>query len=66
MMHAVATECRRRSVACFVSLETYMACGYGVCNGCSVAVHSAGRFAGKVYAKTCVAGPVFAAEELAW
>lgn len=64
MMHAVARHCRDRGVPCHLSLETYMACGYGVCNGCSVEVHDRGRFAGKRYAKTCIAGPVFDAEEL--
>jgi dihydroorotate dehydrogenase electron transfer subunit len=66
MMEAVARECAASGVRCLVSLETYMACGYGVCNGCSVRVQSGGRFAGKVYVKTCVAGPVFGAEELVW
>ena len=66
MMHAVAAHCRAQGTACFVSLETYMACGFGVCNGCSVEVQDQGRFAGKVYAKTCIAGPVFAADELRW
>ncbi len=66
MMKAVASRAAERGVACHVSLETYMACGYGVCNGCSVSVASAGRFVGKRYAKSCIAGPVFATEELAW
>jgi len=65
-MHAIAKDCRERDVPCVVSLETYMACGYGVCNGCSVEVRGEGRFAGKRYAKTCTDGPVFLAEELSW
>lgn len=69
MMKAVATACADRGVRCFVSLETPMACGFGVCNGCSVAVEEHGRFQGsqqKTYAKTCVEGPVFDAAELRW
>lgn len=66
MMEAVAAACRRRGVECWVSLETYMACGYGACNGCSVRVHSGERFGGKTYARACVHGPVFTAEELGW
>lgn len=64
MMEAVAEECRLRGVRCIVSLETYMACGYGVCNGCSVEVTGEGRFAGKRYVKSCTEGPVFDAREL--
>lgn len=66
MMHAVAADCRERGVACHVSLETYMACGYGVCNGCTVRVNSDGRFAGKIHSRTCIDGPVYAADELVW
>jgi dihydroorotate dehydrogenase electron transfer subunit len=64
MMHAVAALCERRSLRCFLSLETYMACGYGVCNGCSVAVQGE-RFRGWPYSKTCQEGPVYEACELA-
>ena len=66
MMKAVAEDCMSRSVRCLVSLETYMACGYGVCNGCSVEVTGFGRLRGKKYAKTCTLGPVFDARELVW
>ena len=63
MMHAVAALCERRGLRCFLSLETYMACGYGVCNGCSVRVQGP-RFKGWPYSKTCVEGPVYEACEL--
>lgn len=66
MMEAVAADCRARAVRCVVSLETYMACGFGVCNGCSVEVTGTGRFEGKKYVKSCVDGPVFDADELLW
>ena len=63
MMEAVARLCRKRGLECYVSLETYMACGYGVCNGCSVAVQGE-RFGGWPYSKTCTEGPVYRADEL--
>ncbi len=63
MMDAVAKLCAEQGLRCFLSLETYMACGYGVCNGCSVAVQGE-RFGGWPYAKTCMQGPVFEACEL--
>jgi dihydroorotate dehydrogenase electron transfer subunit len=62
-MHAVAKLCEQRSLRCFLSLETYMACGYGVCNGCSVRVQGP-RFKGWPYSKTCIEGPVYEACEL--
>ncbi len=63
MMHAVAKLCERRGLRCFLSLETYMACGYGVCNGCTVEVQGA-RFKGWPYSRTCMEGPVYEACEL--
>ncbi|MGE3173732.1 MAG: dihydroorotate dehydrogenase electron transfer subunit [Planctomycetota bacterium] len=63
MMLAVAAVCERHALRCFLSLETYMACGYGVCNGCSVAVQGP-RFHGWPYSKTCQEGPVYEACEL--
>lgn len=63
MMHAVAGLCEKRGLRCFLSLETYMACGYGVCNGCTVKVQGA-RFNGWPYSKTCIEGPVYEACEL--
>jgi dihydroorotate dehydrogenase electron transfer subunit len=63
MMHAVARLCGQRGLRCFLSLETYMACGYGVCNGCSVRVQGP-RFNGWPYSKTCIEGPVYETCEL--
>lgn len=64
MMHAVASLCEKRGLRCFLSLETYMACGYGVCNGCTVKVQGP-RFKGWPYSRTCIEGPVYEACELA-
>lgn len=63
MMHAVAALCEQRGLRCFLSLETYMACGYGVCNGCTVEVQGE-RFKGWPFSRTCVEGPVYEACEL--
>ncbi|HIE70920.1 MAG TPA: dihydroorotate dehydrogenase electron transfer subunit, partial [Planctomycetes bacterium] len=63
MMLAVADLCEKRGLRCFLSLETYMACGYGVCNGCTVKVKGE-RFGGWPYSKTCIEGPVYEACEL--
>jgi dihydroorotate dehydrogenase electron transfer subunit len=43
----------------FVSLEAYMACGIGVCYGCSVPV-------GNEFKRVCKDGPVFNAADIDW
>ncbi len=63
MMHAVAQLCGRLGLRCFLCLETYMACGYGVCNGCTVRVQGE-RFKGWPFSRTCLEGPVYDACEL--
>jgi dihydroorotate dehydrogenase electron transfer subunit len=45
---------------CQLSVEERMGCGNGSCNGCVVPVRGGG------YVRSCVEGPVFMAEVLAW
>ncbi len=45
---------------CQLSVEERMGCGNGSCNGCVVPTHNGG------YVRSCVEGPVFPAEVLAW
>lgn len=60
MMAAVARLCEARGHDCEVSLETPMACGYGVCLGCPVAL----REGGFMYA--CTQGPCVPATAIDW
>jgi len=46
-------------VPCQVSLEEWMACGIGTCNGCTVMTKNG-------YKKVCSDGPVFDIKELIW
>ena len=46
--------------SCQLSVEERMGCGNGSCNGCVVPVKDRG------YVRSCVEGPVFEAEALAW
>lgn len=46
--------------SCQLSVEERMGCGNGSCNGCVVPVKDRG------YIRSCVEGPVFEAEALAW
>ncbi|MFC1890737.1 hypothetical protein ACFL4G_13385, partial [Thermodesulfobacteriota bacterium] len=61
MLREVAKVSAEAGVACQVSLERRMACGFGVCLGCVVAVADGGK-----YRKVCTDGPVFHAEEVQW
>jgi dihydroorotate dehydrogenase electron transfer subunit len=64
MMEAVAKLAIARGVACEVSLETPMACGIGICFSCVVKTEQPdGDWD---YKRTCVDGPVFAAEKIVW
>ncbi|MBX3461407.1 MAG: dihydroorotate dehydrogenase electron transfer subunit [Planctomycetes bacterium] len=65
MMKAVAEICMAAGVPSYASLESVMACGYGVCNGC-VARVKADNEHGFRYAKTCVEGTVMDCEALVW
>ncbi len=45
------------------SLETRMACGFGVCYGCAVRIKRGGE---EKMVRACVEGPVFKGEEIIW
>jgi dihydroorotate dehydrogenase electron transfer subunit len=60
MMAAVVRICEAAKVPCEVSLETPMACGYGVCLGCPVPK----RGGGFLYA--CTEGPCVDAARIDW
>jgi dihydroorotate dehydrogenase electron transfer subunit len=59
MLAAVKRAAGEGSV-CQLSVEERMGCGNGSCNGCVVPVSGGG------YLRSCVEGPVFRAEVLAW
>lgn len=62
MMKAVADLCSDEGVACWLSLETPMACGFGACFSCVAKVRE--DDGSWDYRRTCVEGPVFPAERL--
>lgn len=65
MMRAVAASCAEAGVECFVSLETYMACGVGACLGCVVKIKDGKHPEGK-FRSVCKDGPVFDASTVVW
>lgn len=64
MMEAVANLSETRGVPCRVSLESFMACGFGICNACAVKVADDRYPGGHRYDRCCVEGPVFDAADL--
>jgi len=59
MMKAVSDLAAHHSIACQISVEAKMACGFGVCLGCSVKTTDTYRLA-------CQHGPIFDASEFIW
>lgn len=65
MLHRVAQIAARFAAPTQLSLEAPMACGFGICVGCAVAVkHDCPE--GFIYKKVCTDGPVFWSSELSW
>lgn len=64
MMEAVSEVALHNNVPCYVSLETPMACGIGICFSCVTKVkQDDGSWD---YRRTCVEGPVFEAAKIEW
>jgi dihydroorotate dehydrogenase electron transfer subunit len=59
MMERVGERAREVGATCRVSLESPMACGFGICLGCVVPTRAGLRY-------VCTHGPVFGAEEVDW
>jgi dihydroorotate dehydrogenase electron transfer subunit len=59
MMRKVAELCQKFGFDCYVILESVMACGIGVCLGCSVKMLSGQK-------RICHEGPIFNAKEVDW
>ncbi|MFA4993058.1 MAG: dihydroorotate dehydrogenase electron transfer subunit [Candidatus Omnitrophota bacterium] len=59
MLKTVVQISRENNIASQLSLETHMACGFGVCLGCVVSTKTG-------YKRVCKDGPVFMGKELIW
>jgi dihydroorotate dehydrogenase electron transfer subunit len=66
MMKRVAEMSRQYRVACNVSLEAPMGCGFGVCVGCVVAVNTEAEPGYDSYRRVCVDGSIFSANDIRW
>ena len=64
MLKAVSKIYLKYDIPCQVSMETFMACGIGVCQGCVVRSDTART--DKSYLHVCKEGPVFDINEIDW
>lgn len=59
MLKRAAEQAERSGARCEISLEEYMACGFGVCSACVVKTASGNQ-------RVCTQGPVFDAFSIRW
>ncbi|MFT7484184.1 MAG: dihydroorotate dehydrogenase electron transfer subunit [Candidatus Paceibacteria bacterium] len=64
MLAAAARLAEANDLPAWLSLESYMGCGVGICNGCVVPTREDGPMGDWPNAKCCVEGPVFALEAI--
>jgi len=65
MMRAAQALAAEFGIPCEISLETEMACGIGICQGCPVVTDEKTFLAtGKRFRLVCMEGPSFSAEEI--
>ncbi|OGP95529.1 MAG: hypothetical protein A2157_09700 [Deltaproteobacteria bacterium RBG_16_47_11] len=65
MLKIVSSIARKYNIPCQVSLESFMACGFGACLGCVVKVLQ-GKNGDIAYERVCKEGPVFDSERIVW
>ena len=66
MMESIKLLSKKESVECNVALETVMACGFGICQGCTVEFNNKKQeysYRNK-YGLVCCDGPIFNAEDI--
>jgi len=64
LMKAVAEICLGQDIPCYLSLETPMACGLGLCYSCVVRVRDERESTSWDYHRACIEGPVFDARRI--
>jgi dihydroorotate dehydrogenase electron transfer subunit len=66
MMRRVAELAAGANVECYASLEAPMACGFGICVGCVVAVEGEAQLGYDSYKRVCVDGSIFPTARIRW
>jgi dihydroorotate dehydrogenase electron transfer subunit len=65
MLRIVSSIAKKYDIPCQVSLESFMACGFGACLGCVVKVFQE-RSTEVAYERVCKEGPVFDSGRIVW
>lgn len=65
MLKAVGIWAKERGIRAQISMEERMACGIGVCVGCTCKIRKKGEKDWQ-NRKVCTDGPVFWSEEVVW
>ena len=66
MMYSVLKFAKKENIDCDLALETIMACGVGICQGCTVTrnTKNCNDTYRQKYALACIDGPIFNIEEI--
>jgi len=67
MMESVKTFSLDNNIVCDLAIETIMACGVGICQGCTVELNKVDNNKNsyrKKYALACIDGPIFNAKDI--
>ena len=67
MMEAIRLFAVKHNIKCYLALETIMACGIGICQGCSVEKNTTDEHKDTYrnkYKLVCMDGPIFKANEI--
>ena len=67
MMESVKTYALDNNIPCDLALETIMACGIGICQGCTIEKHvqDSNKYSyRKRFSLACIDGPIFNAKEI--
>ncbi len=63
MLKKVSSICKKNNIQSQISLESVMACGTGLCQGCAVRIKNTGKYE---YKLVCKDGPVFNSDDILW
>ena len=67
MMEAVKDFSIKNNIICDLAIETIMACGVGICQGCTVELSKVDKDKNSYrqkYALACIDGPIFSAKDI--
>ena len=67
MMEVIRKLAIEKNIKCDLALERLMACGFGICQGCTVEKvenHNCESSYRSKFALACMDGPIFSAEEI--